>query len=64
MVGAFSFAGASIISPFLYTQIIWATTVGYILFETLPDQWGWVGIAIVASAGVYIAIREIKLKES
>jgi hypothetical protein len=34
------------------------------LFETLPDQWGWVGIAIVASAGVYIAIREIKLKES
>tara|TARA_B100000315_G_C14567553_1_gene583757 strand:- start:1307 stop:2173 length:867 start_codon:yes stop_codon:yes gene_type:complete len=64
MVGSFSFAAASIIAPFVYTQIIWATTVGFVLFGALPDQWSWVGIAIVAVAGVYIAIREIKIEES
>lgn len=64
MVAAFSFAGASIIAPFVYTQIIFATTIGYIIFGAIPDQWSWVGIAIVAVAGVYIAVREIKLKES
>ncbi len=62
MVASFSFAAANVIAPFVYTQIIWATTVGYILFDTVPDQWSWTGIAIVAMAGVYIAIREIKLK--
>ena len=63
MVASFSFAAANVIAPFVYTQIIWATTVGYYLFGAFPDTWGWVGIAIVAAAGVYIAIREIKLKE-
>ena len=62
MVAAFSFAAANVIAPFVYTQIIWATTVGYFLFGAFPDKWGWVGIAIVATAGIYIAIREIKLK--
>jgi len=64
MVGSFSFAAANIIAPFVYTQIIWATIVGFILFGALPDQWSWLGIAIVAAAGVYIAIREIKIKET
>ncbi|MBT7956414.1 MAG: DMT family transporter [Rhodospirillaceae bacterium] len=64
MVGSFSFAAANIIAPFVYTQIIWATSVGYVLFGALPDQWSWTGIAIVAATGVYIAIREIKIKEN
>jgi len=29
MVGSFSFAAATIIAPFVYTQIIWATSVGF-----------------------------------
>ena len=63
MVGSFSFAAATIIAPFVYTQIIWATSVGFVLFGVLPNQWSWIGIVIVAVTGVYIAIREIKLKE-
>ena len=63
IIGAFSFAAANIIAPFVYTQIIWATMIGYLLFDAFPDKWGWVGIAIVIAAGVYIAIREINLKK-
>ena len=63
MVGAFSFAAANIIAPFIYTQILWATMVGYIMFNAFPDRWSWTGILIVVTAGVYIAIREINLKK-
>ncbi|HIF60000.1 MAG TPA: DMT family transporter [Rhodospirillales bacterium] len=63
IIGAFSFVAANIIAPFVYTQIIWATMIGYILFDAFPDKWGWVGIAIVIATGVYIAIREINLKK-
>ena len=63
MVGSFSFAATTIIAPFVYTQIIWATSVGFVLFGVLPNQWSWIGIVIVAVTGVYIAISEIKLKE-
>jgi drug/metabolite transporter (DMT)-like permease len=61
MIGAFNFAAANIIAPFVYTQIIWATIIGYLLFNTFPDIWGWIGIAIVVIAGIYIAFREISL---
>tara|TARA_B110000196_G_C21005363_1_gene595068 strand:- start:110 stop:976 length:867 start_codon:yes stop_codon:yes gene_type:complete len=63
IISAFSFAAANIIAPFVYTQIIWATMIGYILFDAFPDKWGWVGIAIVIATGVYIAIREKNLKK-
>ena len=62
MIGAFSLAAASIIAPFVYTQIIWATIIGYLLFDAFPDEWSWFGILIVVAAGIYIAIREIKIK--
>jgi drug/metabolite transporter (DMT)-like permease len=61
MISAFSLAAASIIAPFVYTQIIWATIIGYLLFDAFPDEWSWFGILVVVAAGVYIAIREIKL---
>ena len=64
MIGAFSFAAASIIAPFVYTQIIWATVIGYFLFDAFPDKWSWFGILIVVVAGVYIAIRETKQKKA
>jgi drug/metabolite transporter (DMT)-like permease len=63
MIGAFNFAAANIIAPFIYTQIIWATIIGYLLFNTFPDIWGWIGIAIVVIAGLYIAFREISLEK-
>ncbi len=62
MIGAFSLAAASIIAPFVYSQIIWATIIGYLLFDAFPDEWSWFGILIVVAAGIYIAIREIKIK--
>ena len=30
---------ASILSPFIYTQLIWAMTLGFVVFGDVPDRW-------------------------
>ena len=32
-------APASVLSPFIYTQIVWATTLGYLVFANVPNRW-------------------------
>lgn len=58
IVHAYKYAEASMLAPFEYTTIIWAITFGYLFWAELPDQWTFVGVAIVIAAGLYIAHRE------
>lgn len=55
---AFRFAAASLLAPFSYIQLFWASLFGFLLFATLPDLWTWVGAAIIAASGLYTAHRE------
>ena len=64
MIAAFKLAAANIVSPFIYAQIIAATVVGYYLFGAIPDKITWFGILIIVGAGLYIAIRDIKLEQN
>ena len=61
MVSSFAYAAANIIAPFVYSQIIAATAVGIIMFDAFPDNVTWLGIAIVVTSGIYIAVRESRL---
>ena len=47
----------STLAPFGYTEIIGATTVGYLMFGDFPDAMTWLGIAIIVLSGLYIAAR-------
>ena len=70
LTGAFGFLGqylviralqegeASIVAPFIYTQIIWATIFGIVLFAQYPDLWTFIGAGIVIGSGIYIWHRE------
>ena len=58
MVNALDLGRASVLAPFAYTEIIMATTIGYVVFGDFPDTFTWIGIAIVIGAGVYISLRE------
>jgi drug/metabolite transporter (DMT)-like permease len=49
---------ASMLSPFSYTEMVGAVTVGYFAFGDFPDRWTWVGIAILVASGIYISLRE------
>ena len=55
---AFRHTSASTVAPFSYVQLIWAGTLGYLVFGTLPDAWTMLGAAIIAASGLYTAYRE------
>jgi len=56
LIRAFRDAPASMLSPILYVQLLWATLIGWFGFGQLPDGWGLVGILTIGGAGVLIAI--------
>lgn len=62
MIKAFTHAEASKVAPYSYTNLIWASIIGYILFGTLPDIWTYVGAGIIIASGLYIIHRERKIK--
>ena len=55
---AFRLGPAAVISPFEYSALIWATLLGFFLWEELPDTITLVGAVIVTSSGLYIIYRE------
>ncbi|NNJ68347.1 MAG: DMT family transporter [Boseongicola sp.] len=55
---AFRLAQASLLAPVTYVQVIYATAVGYLVFNTLPTIWTAIGTAIIIASGVYIWQRE------
>ena len=54
-------APASTLAPFVYTQILWMTGAGYLFFNNVPDEWVFVGAAIVVGSGLYVWLRERQL---
>lgn len=58
LVTAFRYADASLLAPFSYLQLLWASAFGYLLFTVLPDIWTLVGAVIIAASGLYTAHRE------
>jgi drug/metabolite transporter (DMT)-like permease len=58
VVLAYRHGDASVLAPFTYTQLIWATGLGYLVFHALPDIWTFVGAGVISVTGVYIAHRE------
>lgn len=58
VVKAYEYATAPVISPFFYCELVGVTVLGYLVFGDLPDNWTWLGVAIIVCSGLYIAQRE------
>jgi drug/metabolite transporter (DMT)-like permease len=58
VVLAFRYADASVLAPFSYSQLVWATILGFLIFGEIPDIWTLVGAAIIIASGLYTAHRE------
>jgi drug/metabolite transporter (DMT)-like permease len=56
LIRAFREAPASLLSPITYGQLAWATLFGWLIFGELPDALALTGIAVIALAGVLIAV--------
>ena len=51
-------APASVVAPFIYTQLIWASGLGFLLFGDAPDRWTLAGGAIVVASGLFLVAQE------
>jgi drug/metabolite transporter (DMT)-like permease len=55
---AFQRAPVSVVAPFEYTALVWATMLGFMVFGDFPGTWVWVGVAIIIAAGLYTIERQ------
>lgn len=58
ITAAFQRAPASVVAPFEYTALLWATLFGFLIFGDFPDVYVWLGVAIIVAAGLYTIRRE------
>jgi drug/metabolite transporter (DMT)-like permease len=58
VVLAFRYADASVLAPFSYTQLVWVSLLGFVVFGEVPDVWTVTGAAFIVASGLYTAHRE------
>jgi drug/metabolite transporter (DMT)-like permease len=58
VVLAFRYADASVLAPFSYTQLLWVSGLGYLVFGEVPDAYTITGAAFIVASGLYTAHRE------
>lgn len=58
LILAHRLAPASSLAPFIYTQLLWATLLGFLVFGDVPNHWTLAGAAIVIASGLYLLHRE------
>ena len=51
-------ASATVLAPLHYLELVAATVLGLLVFGDFPNGTTWVGIAVIAAAGLYIIHRE------
>ena len=58
LVTAYTKADAITVAPMQYSQIVWATLFGILLFDEYPSWPTYVGTAVIVLSGLYILKRE------
>ena len=58
VVLAFRCADASVLAPFSYTQLLWVSILGFMVFGEVPDIWTVTGAVFIVASGLYTAHRE------
>ena len=62
MIMALRLTPVVILQPFNYLVLPWAIFLGYLFFGEVIPLNKWYGIALVIGAGVFIALRQRKIK--
>ena len=58
IVSALQHTQPSLLTPFSYLQMIWATLYGFLIFDQLPDRWSAVGMTVIVASGLLLALQE------
>ena len=55
---AYRIAPSASVAPFEYSFMFWAVLWGWLFLDELPTQIGWLGIAVIVAAGLYVIRAE------
>ncbi len=58
VVKAYQLAPVAVLAPMSYSELLWSTLFGFLIFGDFPDQWTLLGAGIVVASGLYIFHRE------
>lgn len=58
LIRALTLGEASLVAPFIYTNLLFTTIWGLILFNNFPDFWTIAGALIIVAAGIFVWARE------
>jgi drug/metabolite transporter (DMT)-like permease len=61
---AYARAPVSLLAPFTYAHIAWATLLGWLVFNQVPDRITFIGIGLIAVAGVGNAVMNHRSSRS
>ena len=61
MIAAYRRAEAAIVAPMQYSQILWASAYGFLLFGEAIDRTTVTGAGLIIVSGLYIVLREHRL---
>ena len=53
-------ADATLVMPFDFTKLVWASFLGFLIFSEVPDVWVFVGGAIIFASTSYLTFREAR----
>ena len=54
----------SLLAPLSYTGLLWAVSLGYVVFGEIPDWGTLIGGALITAAGIYLARTATQEKKS
>jgi drug/metabolite transporter (DMT)-like permease len=58
LIRALTLGEASLVAPFIYTNLLFTTIWGLVLFGNFPDFWTIGGALIIVAAGIYVWARD------
>jgi drug/metabolite transporter (DMT)-like permease len=62
LIAAHRLAPAAVLSPFIYSEIVLVTALGFLVFGDVPNRYTLTGAAIVVASGLYLLHRERKVR--
>jgi len=63
LIRALTLGEASLVAPFIYTNLLFTTIWGFVLFGNFPDFWAIAGALIIVAAGVYVWARDLAVRQ-
>ena len=55
---SFKYAEATALMPLDFTRLMWASLIGFLVFDEVPDIWSWIGGTVIFLNAVYITFHE------